>query len=422
IGVWQTARLRIVVTHQPAQLDSSRSEVIHLHRHVARQFSLNSQLPLPNIRRRLVKLGDQNESGCAGALEGLIEAEIGPERFGRLTAADRERSVANDVEYGIADVAHVINSATGPQDRLRRERVRKAKTRSEIVQIIHIGSPAESAIADILNIGRQPNRAVPLVRVSRAGAHINGFHRVVPAEIDIDDGVVLVLKWLIVLPSQSVVHRKLRSYLPVILQVKSEIVRSEVRDGRAHLAFRIVEVAEQKVGECGPSKLCGGREGILRITAIEAKPPACHDAADLVVANPSDLTAELERVFANRPGKVIGQLDRRIVIDEWRIALLTQSCNTGDIDIRDAPVKRIVRRQVDPELFDGVDLCCARGDVRVLQPAESKTHIVYFIRAVDACVGKHSLMYFRVRIDPHVWNRKWIITVLGGKAVTEEPI
>src|SRR5262245_45596947 len=31
-------------------------------------------------------------------------------------------------------------------------------------------------------------------------------------------------------------------------------------------------------------------------------------------------------------------------------------------------------------------------------------------------------MDFRVRIDSHVWNRIRIVTVLGGKAVTEEPI
>src|SRR5262249_9484275 len=170
---------------------------------------LNSQRPLPDIRRRLVKLIDQNESGCAGTLEGLIEAEIGPERFGWFIPANRERSVADDVEYGVTDVAHVINSATGPQDRLRRERVRKAEPRSEIVQIIHVGSPDESAVAHLLDVGCKPERGLPVVRISCTGTHINGFHRVVPSEIDIDDGVVLILEWLIVLPSQPVVQREL---------------------------------------------------------------------------------------------------------------------------------------------------------------------------------------------------------------------
>src|SRR5262245_11623040 len=82
VGVRQIAGLRIVVTHQSPKLDASGSEVIHLQRRVARQFSLNSQRPLPNIGRPLVELSDQNESWCAGALEGLIETEIGPERFG----------------------------------------------------------------------------------------------------------------------------------------------------------------------------------------------------------------------------------------------------------------------------------------------------------------------------------------------------
>src|SRR5262249_37226620 len=95
---------------------------------------------------------------------------------------------------------------------------------------------------------------------------------------------------------------------------------------------------------------------------------------------------------------------------------------TRDVDVRDTPVKRIVRRQVDPELFNNVYRVCARGAVCILQPAESETHIVYFIRTVDACVGEQSLLYFSVRIDSQVRNRKRIVTVLGGVTVTEEPI
>src|SRR5262249_45937012 len=161
------AGLRIVIAHQASKLDSRGSEVTYLQRRVGRQFSLNPQRPLPNIGRPLLELIDQNKSGGAGTLERTIEAQIGPERFGRLIAPDCEWSVANDIEYGIADVAYVINSASGPQYCLRRDRVRKAKAWSEIVQVVDVGSPAESAVAHIFNVGREAERGIALVRISR---------------------------------------------------------------------------------------------------------------------------------------------------------------------------------------------------------------------------------------------------------------
>jgi hypothetical protein len=86
-------------------------------------------------------------------------------------------------------------------------------------------------------------------------------------------------------------------------------------------------VPEQEVGHRGAAALSGRQQGILCVAAIEAESAAGHDAADLVVADAPDLAAELERMPAARPGEVFHQLDRRIVIDERRIALFTESGN-----------------------------------------------------------------------------------------------
>ena len=108
---------------------------------------------------------------------------------------------------------------------------------------------------------------------------------------------------------------------------------------------------------------------VVRVTPVEVKSPARDHAADLVVAHAARLAAEFVRMLAERPREVVHQLDRRVVVDEWRVALFAESVKAGDADVGYAPIERVVARQVDAEILDHIDGVGSRRDVRVHQTA-----------------------------------------------------
>ena len=86
-----------------------------------------------------------------------------------------------------------------------------------------------------------------------------------------------------------------------------------------------------------------------RVAAVEIEPPARDDAADLIVQDAPDLAAELHRMVAENPREVVDELNRLVVVDEGRVALLAEAGKAGHADIRHAPVEWIVVRDIDAE-------------------------------------------------------------------------
>src|SRR5687768_18041333 len=111
---------------------------------------------------------------------------------------------------------------------------------------------------------------------------------------------------------------------------------------------------EQEVRERRSAALRRGQQRLPCITAVEIEPAARDDAADLVVQDPPQLAAELHRVIAENPREVVDELNRLVVVDERRVALLAKTGKSGDADVRDTPVERIVARNIDAECGDHV--------------------------------------------------------------------
>src|SRR5262245_57316471 len=132
-------------------------------------------------------------------------------------------------------------------------------------------------------------------------------------------------------------------------------------------------------------RACPG--AVVRVAPVEVESPSRDDAADLVVTHAAYLAAELPGVFAERPGEIVHQLNRRVVIDERGVALLARTRYPGDANIGNAPVERVVTRNVDAEVLDHVFLVGARGDVAVDQPAQPETNVVDLVRPECARVG-----------------------------------
>ena len=193
-----------------------------------------------------------------------------------------------------------------------------------------------------------------LVRIARAGADEDRRVRIEPVEIDVDDLVARIGEGLVVLPAEPVIHRYRRSQTPAVLRVDREVVAAEVGDRRTDLAFRVVEIPEQEIGEGGAAALRRRRQRILGVAAVEPEAAARDDAADLVVEHVAQLTAKLELVRRDGPREVVDQLNGLVVVDERRVALFAEARESRDVDVRDAPVERVVRRDVDAECLDDV--------------------------------------------------------------------
>src|SRR5204863_8943808 len=134
--------------------------VRHFGRDRAGQLPLESERPLPDIGRRHVVLGGENERRRSGAHEWLLEAQVRPEALGRLIAANSEWRVAHGIEHRVADVAHVVDAAAGPDDGLRIYRPSQAEPRGNIVVVGLVGASTEPAIAHVWNAPEAERRVV----------------------------------------------------------------------------------------------------------------------------------------------------------------------------------------------------------------------------------------------------------------------
>ena len=218
IGVGQLARLRIVVTHQPAQMAPDRSEVRRLDRHAGAHLALHAHRPLPDVRRWGVELVGEDEGGRAGARERLLETQVRPEAFGRLAAPDRERRIAHRIEHRVADVADVIDARARSHDGLRRHRPGNPEAWREIVLVRHISAAAEAPVAHVLDIRGEAERRIAFIGIAGAGADEDRLVRIEPVEIDVHDRIVRVAEGLVVLPAQPVVHRDGGPQPPAVLR------------------------------------------------------------------------------------------------------------------------------------------------------------------------------------------------------------
>ena len=243
VGVGELARLRVVVTHQAAQVTADRSEIRRLHGHRPGQLALDADRPLPDVRRRLGVLGSQNEGRCAGTGERLLVAQVRTEALGRLVAPDRERRVPHRVEDRVADVSHVVDACSRPDHRPRGNRPRDAEAWRNVVLVRFVGAPAEPAVPHVLDIGRELKRGIPFIRIASSRADEDRRVGVGPVEVDVHDRVVGVDEGLVVLPTQPVVHREVRPKAPAVLGVEREVVGAEVGNRRANLRFGTIEVS-----------------------------------------------------------------------------------------------------------------------------------------------------------------------------------
>ena len=202
VDVARRARHALVVGLQAAKVHARGSEVRHFGGYRSRQLPLESERPLADVRRRHVVLGREDERGCSGARERLLEAEVRPEGLGRLVAADRERRVADDVEHGVADVPHVVDAAAHSHHGFVIDRPGQTQTRSDIVVVGLVCAAAETAVAHVGNRAKVERR-VALIRIARARPHEDRCVAVVPCVIDVDELVVRVRERLVVFPPQT---------------------------------------------------------------------------------------------------------------------------------------------------------------------------------------------------------------------------
>ena len=129
----------------------------------------------------------------------------------------------------------------------------------------------------------------------------------------------------------------------------------------------------------------------------------------------------MNECVADGPGEVVDELKRRVVVDERRVAFFAETGQPRDVDVRNAPIQRVVGRQVDPERLDDVVGVGARRDVAVFQIAESEPHVVELVRPERARVAEHDLLHVGVGVDPHVRDRERIVAKLVRDAVAEHP-
>ena len=130
----------------------------------------------------------------------------------------------------------------------------------------------------------------------------------------------------------------------------------------------------------------------------------------------------MNECLRDRPREVVDELKRLVVVDEGRVALFAQARQPRDVDVRHAPIQRVVGRQVDAELLDDVLVVGARRDVTVLQITESEPHVVELVRPDRARVAEHQLLHVGVGVAPHVRDRERIVAELVRDAVAEDPV
>ena len=93
----------------------------------------------------------------------------------------------------------------------------------------------------------------------------------VPPEIKIDDGVILVEPWRFILVPETEVYRHLRSYAPLVLNKGAQVEVAEVGHRRPDEGFGLNLVAEQKVGYRGSGAVAVRGERILSETAVKVE-------------------------------------------------------------------------------------------------------------------------------------------------------
>src|SRR5690348_12504254 len=127
-----------------------------------------------------VVLVDQNERGnVAGSAEQVAPEEIGDQRVGSLTVADRKRRVANHVEVGVADIVHIENTRAGADHSPGVRAPGDTQSWAKVVVIGLLIAAAKTAVADVRNTRWERIGRIAFKRIAAPGPHISRKDRAI---------------------------------------------------------------------------------------------------------------------------------------------------------------------------------------------------------------------------------------------------